>query len=312
MTLYSNPGTTITLENFDDAWALGYPAAVEKKLYEMLPQAESLKDKSIYLQMLSQIALAQAMQQKFDQAHKTLDEAQTLTLEYPLAQVRILLERGRVFQQQAYQQQGTTVQALNYFKQSFELSKKHGFDCHTINAAHMVAIVVDVVEDKIHWNQLAIEMAAHTQDKRAYAWLGSLYNNLARNYIDAQQYDNALVEFQKALEFRIQEGYAPNIRVARWSVGNALRLLGRLDEALDIQKNLVKEYETAAKNGTYEMPVEMFTLVRGWVYEEIAEIYAAQAKQYAQLAYDDLSPDAMFKTVGAARLERLQEIKNKL
>lgn len=306
MTLQSNPGT-ITLENFDDVWRLGYPAAVEKKLYEILPQAES-KDTSVYLQILSQIALAQALQQKFDQAHATLDETKVLiTPEYALAQARILLERGRVFQQQ-----GNIPQALHYFKQSFELSKKHSFDYHTVNAAHMIAIVIGAVEDRIRWNQLAIEMATHTHNKRAHAWLGSLYNNLGRNYIDAQEYDKALAEFQKALELRIQEGYAPNVRVARWSIGNALRLLGRFDEALDIQKNLIKEYEAAAKQGTYEMPVEMFTLARGWVYEEIAEIYAAQAKQYAQLAYDDLSPDPMFKTVGAARLERLKDIKSKL
>lgn len=305
MTLHGN-SNTITLENFDDVWRLGYPNQVENKLQELLPQAESY-DTSVYLQILSQIALAQAMQQKFDQAHATLDAADKLiTPEHPLAQVRILCERGRVFQQQ-----GNIPLALSFFEQSFELSKQHGFDYHTINAAHMIAIVIEPTEEKIHWNALAIEMAGHTTDTRARAWLGSLYNNLGRNYLDTKHYDKALTEFEKALEWRIQEKYAPNIRVARWSVGNALRLLGKFDEALAIQKELIKEYENIAQQGSYDMPVEMFTLARGWVYEEIAEIYATQAKRYAQLAYDDLCNDAMFRTVATHRLERLKDIKNK-
>ena len=92
------PNVDVKLENFNDLWSLGYPAVVEKKFHGLLPQAESLKDKSIYLQILSQIALAQALQKKFDDAHKTLDDAQALlTPEYNLAQTRIFLERGRAF-----------------------------------------------------------------------------------------------------------------------------------------------------------------------------------------------------------------------
>ncbi len=91
MTFQPNVGAK--LENFNDLWSLGYPAVVEKKFHELLSQAKSLKDKSIYLQILSQIALAQALQKKFDDAHKTLDDAQKLlTPEYNLAQARIFLE----------------------------------------------------------------------------------------------------------------------------------------------------------------------------------------------------------------------------
>ncbi len=70
-----------------------------------------------------------------------------LTPEYDLARVRILLERGRVFQQSE-----NISQASSYFQQAFELGTKHGFEYQAINAAHMIAIVVDNVEDKITWN----------------------------------------------------------------------------------------------------------------------------------------------------------------
>lgn len=293
----------IKLENFDDTWSLGYPVVIEKKFQELLGQAESLKDKSIYLQILSQIALAQALQKKFDEAHKTLDKAQALlTSEYELARVRILLERGRVFQQSE-----KIPEARDYFEQSFELSAKNKFDFHTINAAHMIAIVANTLAEKIKWNQHALGMAESTKDKRARDWIGPLNNNLGQNYLEEKQFDKALSAFQKALEFfREKEGYVPNIRFAKWSVARAQRSLNRLDEALEIQNALLKEYDTIALSANYDMPVEMFTLTRGMIYEELAEIYCAKAKIFANLAYADLSNDVMFKKTAPERLARLE------
>lgn len=63
------------LENFDDLF-VGQPLDIEKKLTDLLPQAQALENKSRYLQILSQIALAQAMQKKFAEAHNTLDIAE--------------------------------------------------------------------------------------------------------------------------------------------------------------------------------------------------------------------------------------------
>jgi tetratricopeptide (TPR) repeat protein len=151
-----------TLENFDDLF-VGNPVDIEKNLSALLLQAQALPNKSIYLQILSQIALAQAMQQKFEIAHKTLDKAENeLPPNYPLAEVRILLERGRVFHQS-----DNTEAALSLFKKSYELSLQHGFDFHTINAAHMVAIVIKSTNDRIEWNKKAIDLATNTEDKRA-------------------------------------------------------------------------------------------------------------------------------------------------
>lgn len=87
------------LEDFDQLFTEN-PFDIEKNLSALLPEAENRADKSIYLQILSQIALAQAMQQKFDVAHQTLDEAgRSLEPQYPLAKIRLLLERGRVYHQ---------------------------------------------------------------------------------------------------------------------------------------------------------------------------------------------------------------------
>jgi len=304
MTFHAN--ASIKLDNFDDLWNLGEPVVIETEFRKLLPQAESLKNKSIYLQILSQIALTQALQKRFDDAHKTLNNAEALlTPEYELAHVRILLERGRVFQQAA-----KIPEARVCLEQSFELSTKHNFDFHTINAAHMIAIVASTTTEKITWNQRALDLAAKTQDQRAQNWLGSLYNNLGQNYLEAKQFEKALAVFQKALECREKEDYAPNIRYAKWSVARALRSLGRLDEALTIQNAVLKDYDAITKSSKFDMPVEMFTLTRGLVYEELAEIYTAKAKVFSNLAYDDLSNNVMFKETTPERLERLKQLKN--
>lgn len=302
MTLGKN--ANIKLENFDEAWSLGDPSMIEKKFQELLPQAQQLKDKSIYLQILSQMALAQSLQKKFDEAHQNLDKAESLlTSEYELARVRILLERGRVFQQAE-----SIPHARDYFEQSFELSKQHGFDTHTINAAHMIAIVVKNPQEKIRWNQLAIHLATSTKDKRTADWLGSLYHNLGQNYLEEKQFDLALQAFQSALAYRQKEGYVPNIRVAKWAVANALRLLDRSDEALSMLLALIKEYDVIVKTGNFDMPQEMFILARGLVYEEIAKNYQAKTIAFAQLAYGDLSGNAMFSKEEPKRLDILEQM----
>jgi len=291
------------LEEFDKLF-VGDVAEAEKNLRALLPQAEALEDKSIYLQILSQIALAQAVQKNFDEAYKTLDMAERqLSSEHHLARVRILLERGRVFFQE-----GDVAAAKPLFKQSFELSAEHGFDYHTVNAAHMVPFAAETAEEKIEWNERAIELAESSESVRAQEWLGSLYNNLGQAYLEAENYEKALPALKRALEYREQEQYAPNIRVAKWAIARALRLLNRPGEALAILHSVLEEYQSVEKKGDLDLPPEMFRSSRGLVYEELSEIGGEKRKAYAALAYDDLSRDEWFSRLEPKRLERLKRI----
>jgi hypothetical protein len=52
----------------------------------------------------------------------------------------------------------------------------------------------------------------------------------------------------------------------------------------------------------------MFTLSRGWVYEELAEIYAAKTRAVSNLALKDLADDEMFKKSSPERIERLKQL----
>jgi len=297
----------IKLEQFDDVWGqFGDPAKVEEKFLELLPQAQQLENKSIYLQISSQLALSQALLKKYNKAHATLDKVEPqLTSEYDLARVRVLMERGRVFQQA-----GDLAQARSYFEQSYELSAECKFDNQTVNAAHMIAIVAEKVADKILWNKRSLDIVIASEDKKTHRWLGSVWNNLGVNYFEEKQIEQAYHAFEKALECRKHEKHAPNIRFAKFRVAQSLRLLGSVDKALGILQELLLEYESLAAGQKLDMPADVFTLTRGWIYEELIEIYHIALKGYANLAYKDLSTNEMFKATEPARLERLNKIKN--
>lgn len=298
-----------TLKNFDELFT-GNPVDIEKNMTALLPEAESREDKSIYLQILSQIALAQAMQQNFDLAHKTLDMADgILEPRYELAQIRLLLERGRV-----YHQSGNTDKALPLFIKSYEKAKLNkDFDFHTVNAAHMVAIVANDVDDKIKWNKLAIALAEKTHDERCQTWLGAIHNNLAQNYIEAENYSEALESFKKCKAYAEKRGDPIVIRGASWGIARSLRSLNQLEKALEIQKGLLIQYEDISNNNS--LPIELVRTGRGLVYEELAEIYLAQnnkeqSKKYSLLAYDDLSQDPWMEKLYPERLGRMKELSN--
>ena len=87
------------LENFDDLF-VGSPDDIEKNMASLLPEAKNKADKSIYVQILSQIAVAQAMQQKIEKAHGTLKKSENyLSKDDFTARIRIHLSRGRILHQ---------------------------------------------------------------------------------------------------------------------------------------------------------------------------------------------------------------------
>lgn len=307
------------LDNFDELLGTGDASFVEKRFLELLPEAEVLPDKSTYLQIISQLALTQAMQKKFDEAHKTLDIAEArLTLNYDLAKARILLERGRILHQASMfgtqdkiQRAEYLAKGISFFKQSYDLSAENKLDYHTANAAHMLGIASETVVEKIKWNELAIEHAGSSNDSRARQWISALYNNLGQNYLEAGEYDKALPIFQEALKIREKEGVSLNIRAAQWAIGHTLRLLGSLDDSLVILNLLAGEYEKIANSKTLDAPEEVFATLRGFVFEDLAEIHLAQAKQAAEKAHSNLSKASWIHLDEyKPRLERLNLIRN--
>lgn len=284
--------------DFDQLWNYNQPAETEKRFRELLTEAETSGDKSYHAQLLTQIARTQGLQRHFDSAHKTLDAVQAmLTDDLTTAHIRYLLERGRVFNSSQKRDQ-----ARPLFLQAWELAQSAGEDSYAVDAAHMIAIVESAPDQKMEWNLKALKLAERSSQHGAQKWLGSLYNNIGWTYHDSGEYEKALEIFQKALQWREQKGDAQTIFIARWCIGRTLRSLGRIDEALTIQRGLLKEIEAGA-------PTD------GYVCEELGELLLLkndpEAPRYFQLAYAELAGDAWFAANEAARLERLKTLGNR-
>ena len=298
MTIYSEK----KLANFDE-FCKGKPIEIEKALKRFIPSAKALKNKSIYLQILSRLALTQAAQKKFKLAHKTLDKAEKeLTSDQTLAKVRLILERGRVFLI-SYDFKA----ALPLIKKGYKLSKKYKFDTFTIDAAHMIPAIVNNVKEKIRWNQIAIDIAKKTRDKKLKEeWLVVLFQAIGLNYIEAKQYKKALSAFEQSK--KLTGKFTPKIVILGANIGIAksLRLLNFLDKALSIQLSLLKECNNLTKENLHPIETNLFY---GWVCEELAEIYLKNVTKFSSLAYQYLSKDLWHIKQEPKRLARMNKFK---
>jgi tetratricopeptide (TPR) repeat protein len=209
----------------------------------------------------------------------------------PGVKVRLLLERGRV-----RNSSGDPAASIPLFEESFEAASASGLDGLAVDAAHMLGIV-EPGEAGIRWNERALALAEISAEPEARRWRGSLYNNLGWAYHDLGRHDEALEMFESHLRVRTEEGDQVQARIARWSIAKTLRVLGRLEEALAIQTELLAELQ--AEGGR-----------DGYVNEELAECLLAlgraeQARPHFARAWEILHEDPWLARDEADRLARL-------
>lgn len=285
-----------SLPNFDKLWDFSNPAATEKKFKELIPQAESSGNLDYFFQLITQIARAQGLQKKFEDAHQTLSTIEMkLSTQTPIAEIRYFLEKGRVYNSSKKKEL-----AQPLFLKAFELAQERAQDNLAVDAAHMVAIAETSPEAQMLWNLKALSVAETSKDPSAQDWLGSLYNNIGWTYHDSGRFEQALNMFTLGLDFREKKGELSSIRIAKWSVARAHRSLMNYNEALKIQIELEQEFEKVSEKD-------------GYVFEELGELYLALsktdlAKKYFALAYVELSKDTWFVENEPARLERARRI----
>lgn len=281
----------IELPDFDSQWDYDHPDSTEARFRAIVPEAKRAGGADYLAQLLTQIARAEGLQMKFDDASRTLDEAEALVGEAtPVARVRLLLERGRVLNSSKRLEESKPL-----FRAAWDLARSAHADGYAVDAAHMMGIV-EPGDSSVAWNRTALDYAETSADPKARRWLGSLYNNLGWTWHDAGDAERALGLFQKALAAREAEGKPGLIRVGRWCVARALRSLGRLDEALAIQRRLLAENEAHAPDG--------------YVHEEIGEILLARGDEsgagpHFAAAWKVLSEDPWLRRDEADRLERM-------
>jgi tetratricopeptide (TPR) repeat protein len=283
------------LPDFDALWDYDRPDASERAFRELLPLAASAEAETYRLELLTQIARAQGLQRRFDDAQRALDHVELgSTALAPRVRIRCLLERGRVLNSS-----GSPQQAAPLFKEAWHLGLHHGEDALAVDAAHMLGIVAPT-EDRLAWNLRALDLAERSADSRARIWHGSLLNNIGWTYHDQGQYEEALATFHRALAVREAEGEEKSVSIARWCVARTLRSLGQIDEALAMQNDLLVELSERSESD-------------GYVHEELAECLLAlgsaeEARTHFALAHVALSADPWFVANEPARLRRLGEL----
>lgn len=283
------------LPDFDKLWDYHEPAATEKAFREILPHARSSANEAYLAELLTQIARSQGLQRQFDQAHATLDEVEgMIDNSLPVPRIRFLLERGRTLN--SAQQLD---EAKPLFQLAWELAQQAGEEFYAVDAAHMMGIV-EPGDLSLQWNEIAIKLAEQSDDARATHWLGSLYNNTGWTYHGLERYDDALGMFEKSLAFQQAEQDEKLTHIAKWTIARTLRSLGRAEEALAKQRELLEARKIeGAKDG--------------YVYEEIAECLllldrADEAREHFALAHAELSQDPWLQANESDRLARLKRL----
>jgi tetratricopeptide (TPR) repeat protein len=280
--------------DFDSLWDYSDPQQTETRFREILLQVPEAN--LAYLELLTQIARAQGLQQRFDRAHQTLDQVERRLGKYASrARVRYLLERGR-----ALNSAGNRDAARPLFEQALDMARELAEDFYAVDALHMLAIVAPP-GSSLDLNLRAIQMAESSSQAKARNWLASLYNNTGWSYHEMGDYESALEMFKKAEAARRSQGRGRETRIAQWCVARALRSLNRVEEALSRQMALKEEYDAAGENND------------GYVFEEIGECLLAlnqteESRPYFAKAYELLSEDDWLTEKEPARLARLKEL----
>lgn len=281
---------------FDDLWDYDDPAGTEARFRALRPELAAAGDRSVSLQLETQIARTLALQRKFAEAHELLNSMlPELDSVDPVVRVRWLLERGRTFNSA-----GKKEPAKKTFLKAWELAQSIQAEFFAVDAAHMLAIVEEGAE-ALRWNEQALDYARSSEDPRAKRWQGSLLNNLGWTYHDRGDFEQALTLFEEALAYRKEEGKDSEIDVAEWCVARVLRSLGRDNEALARQQELLRRKEDARRAPD------------GFVFEELGECLLAlgrqeEARPWFAKAYQELSQDPWLAENEPDRLERLEKL----
>ena len=276
------------LPDFDKMWDYNDAAATEAKFREILPAAKESGDVSYHAQLLTQIARAQGLQGRYEQAIATLNEASGITRdEMTLAYARNFLERGRVFNSS-----GDPTTAMRLFTEAYMWAESDDYWKHAIDAVHMMGIAAATPQEQIEWNLRGIEMVAQHPEQKG--WLHALYNNLGESYAKAGQHGEALNAFEKLAAINGNDIYTMKDQA------RMLRLTGRTGRAMEIIRPIHERLEGDGKPD-------------GWICEEYAECLLAggradEAAPHFRVAHDLLKDDPWVRKNEPAKLERLRRL----
>ena len=216
-------------------WDFNDPAASEQRLREAAA-ATSGPEREV---LLTQVARALGMQERFDEGHTVLDQVQPGE---PEVDVRVALERGRLVRSGGGEQA-----ARPLFQHAAGLARDSAQDELLVDALHMVALVADR-DDRVASHEAALSAARSSHDPHARDRDAAILHDIGMVHADVGDFGAALVVFEEALEARERIGDHARTRGARWTVAWSLRHLGRREEAVALQRALRAELSAAGES----------------------------------------------------------------
>ena len=217
-------------------WNFADPATSEERFREAADDDEhSAHERAV---MTTQLARAIGIQGRVDEALAVLDglERADRPADEPAADVaelraRIALERGRLLAAS-----DRVPEALPQLTKAVREAAVSGSTFLVLDALHMLALNDAGHEEE--WADEGFDVLDGVRDPRLRRWGVALHNNLGWTLHDRGDAQAALHHFELAVEAADHYGTAEQQHVARWSVGRALRSLGRTEEALEVQREL--------------------------------------------------------------------------
>src|SRR6185503_11543212 len=246
-------------------WDFSKPALSEERFRAALATAQG--DDALILK--TQIARTYGLRRDFERARQILAEVQPQIAQAGAeAQARYWLELGRSWASATHKPEQLTdeakTQARSAYDHAFATAKAAKLDGLAIDTVHMYAFIDTAPEDGIKWADEGLKLAKASTQPAARRWEAVLRNNRGVSLNQLKRHDEALAEFKLALPLYEAGGNASDTRIAHWMIAYTLRLLGRLDEARDIQLRLEREWDEAKEPDPY-------------VFEELEAIYKAQS-----------------------------------
>ena len=180
--------------------------------------ATEARFRALRAEALTQLARVQGLREDYAAGDRLLDEVDEAD---PRVRIRVDLERGRL-----RRSSGDKEAALPLFERAFEAAVEAGEDWLAGDAAHMAALAAPGREGFVSWTNRGLELAERSA--AAAYWAGPLLNNLGWEHFDAEEYDQALDVFERALEIRERDPDNPAaIEHAREAVAETRTALGR-------------------------------------------------------------------------------------
>lgn len=260
-------------------WDYSQPEVSEQRFRAAL--ATSSPEEALILQ--SQIARTYGIRGDFVRAQELL-----AAIEHQVQQAgaepraRYFLELGRTYASATHAPESQTAEvkekARSAYMQAFELAEKSGLDYLAIDALHMMSFVDSAPPDQLAWDLKALAYLERSSQVEAKQWEGSIRNNVGYAFHQLGRYEEALSQFSLSLAARERAGNIQGMRIAYWMIAWTLRAMGRLQEAIDIQLRLEREWEEAGAPDPYVFE-ELEHLYRALKDDAKADFYAQRLRQ---------------------------------